>query len=313
MTIFILRKSLGLPVPSTKIHNTRMVPFQSQGTSNSYSGIKTKDIHGQGFSPQPNFSSNNRSHIHSSQAPYPIHQGIQPTINWRDHLTPNISSPNSLPQNVAFNSFPGNPPLPTSVPRPSSSLSSSSDQKSIGSGNRYPAPPPKPPKSQNHSYSTPKMNTASKVVPNTNFISSKIDTNEDEEESDWEKEISEQGDVFYVVPYISSDQTLGPNRKSDSQDPNQTARQKDLDVSANVDKNGKKLSRLVRRRESKRDRGNSGGNGVSPKMYDHSKMMERLDLASDDAVDANRKSISLLPGGFKSSPSMGPQQNNNRY
>ena len=313
MSLFIFHKFLGLPVPSTKIHNSRTVPFHSQGTSNSYSNIAAKDIHGQGFSQQANFSTQNRSHLHSSQPPYPIHQGGQPTINWRDHLTPNISSPNSLPQNVAFNSFPGNPPLPTSVPRPSSSLSSSSDQRSIGSGNRYPAPPPKPPKPQHHSYSTPKVNTAKKAVPNTNFISTQNDTNEDEEESDWEREISEQGDVFYVVPYISSDQTLAQNRQINSEGPNQTTKQKDFDISASVDKNGKKLSRLVRRRESKRDRGNSGGNGVSPKMSDHSKMMERLDFAGDDAVDANHKSISLLPGGFKSSPSMGPQQNNNRY
>ena len=82
---------------------------------------------------------------------------------------------------------------------------------------------------------------------------------------------------------------------------------KDLGVS--TDKNAKKLSRLVRRRESKRDRGSSGGNGVSPKMPDNSKVMERLEFATDDAVDANRKSISRLPGGFTST---GTQHNNNR-
>ena len=296
-----------MPVPTTKIHSPRTIPFQSQSTNHSYSSVTTKDIHGHGYSSNLSYGSSNRSQQLSSQNPHPMHLGGPPIVNWRDHLTPNVSSPNSLPQNVAFNSFPGNSPLSASVPRPSSSLSSSSDQRSVGSGHRYPAPPPKPPKPQKHLYHT--SNTTSKAVPKTNIITNERDTNEDEEESDWEKEISEQGDVFYVVPYISSDQKLGQNGHSNNQAPNQGSKSKDLDVSANTDKSGKKLSRLVRRRESKRDRGSSGGNGVSPKIPDHTKLMERLEIGSDDGIDGNRKSISLLPGGLKSSP----QHNNNRY
>ena len=291
-------------MPTTKIHTQRTVPFHSQGINSSYSGIATKDSQGLSFSTHPSFASHNRSQLHSSQTPYTLHQGGHQMVNWRDHLTPNVASPNSLPQNIPFSSFPGNTALSTSVPRPSSSLSSSSDQRSIGSGNRFPAPPPKPPKPQNHSYLIQQAKPSSRPDPNSDPISTGRDISEDEEESDWEKEISEQGDVFYVVPYISSDPKLGPNS---SQVQNQANKSKDLDVS--TDKNTKKLSRLVRRRESKRDRGSSGGNGVSPKMPDNSKVMERLEFATDDAVDANRKSISRLPGGFTST---GTQHNNNR-
>ena len=292
-------------MPTTKIHTQRTIPFQNQASNNSYSGIATKDSQGLGFSTHPNFASNNRSQIHSSQNPYPLHQGSHQMVNWRDQFTSNTASPNSLPQNVPFNSFPGNTPSSASVPRPSSSLSSSSDQRSVGSGNRFPVPPPKPHKPQTHSYPILQAKTSSNSDLKTDPTSTGRDISEDEEESDWEKEISEQGDVFYVVPYISSDPKLGEKSQNDNQNPNQVNKPKDLDVSA--DKNGKKLSRLVRRRESKRDRGSSGGNGLSPKMSDRSKVMERLDIASDDV---NRKSISRLPGGFKTT---GPQHNNTRY
>ena len=64
---------------------------------------------------------------------------------------------------------------------------------------------------------------------------------EEDEISDWENEVSEKGELFYVVPYTDVPAgkvsgTLNPEKPEKS------------------GKSGGKLSRLVRRRESKRER-----------------------------------------------------------
>ena len=68
----------------------------------------------------------------------------------------------------------------------------------------------------------------------------------DEDASDWEQEVSDRGDLFYVVPYLTNEELdVGsnvPRRSSSSLQPSQKPEP------------GGKLSRLVRRRESKRDR-----------------------------------------------------------
>ena len=68
------------------------------------------------------------------------------------------------------------------------------------------------------------------------------DVDEEEEEiSDWENEISDKGELFYVVPYTD----VPAGHVAGSLNPKESEKS---------GKNGGKLSRLVRRRESKRDR-----------------------------------------------------------
>lgn len=69
---------------------------------------------------------------------------------------------------------------------------------------------------------------------------------ESESESDWERDITEEGSVHFIQPLISEEEIGGSHRPS-------------IDINkppnhGQDDEKGKKLSRLVRRRESKRDR-----------------------------------------------------------
>ena len=268
------------------------------------------------FSTHPNFEPSNRSQPYNTQPSHPMYQGSHSGSNWRDHLTHSATSPNSLPQNLPYNSVSGNQVSGNvSSHRPSPSLSSSSDQRSVGSGNRLPIPPPKPPKSQPQSHTVVEMMKSSRSVftSASREDSVKNDVHEDEEEeSDWEKEISEQGDVFYVVPYMTSDRkSEKPSDQFNSLNRNQMNKTKDSNITG-ADKSGKKLSRLVRRRESKRDRGSSGGNIISHELPEKSKIPEKSDNTNDDLAETNRKSISLLPAGIKSASSAGFNQTNNR-
>jgi hypothetical protein len=68
----------------------------------------------------------------------------------------------------------------------------------------------------------------------------------EEEASDWEHEVSDRGDLFYVVPYQT-------NKKLDAGS-NVPRRSNSSAQSSQKPEPGGKLSRLVRRRESKRDR-----------------------------------------------------------
>ena len=84
----------------------------------------------------------------------------------------------------------------------------------------------------------------------SNLPSFKLSQTEAEEEdeaevSDWENEVSDKGELFYVVPYDSFTEAKDRVQASDQKD-----------EVANKTKKGK-LSRLVRRRESKRDRNRS--------------------------------------------------------
>ena len=264
------------------------------------------------FSTHQNFGASNRSQTYSTQPSHPMYQGGHSGSNWRDHLTHGATSPNSLPQNLPYNSLSGNIPVSANVSshRPSPSLSSSSDQRSVGSGNRPPIPPPKPPKSQTQSVV---KSSRSVFTSASGEDSVKNDMHDDEEEeSDWEKEISEQGDVFYVVPYMTSNRkSEKPSDQFTNINSNQINKSKDPNITG-VDKSGKKLSRLVRRRESKRDRGSFGGHVISHELPEKSKIPEKSDNTHEDFAETNRKSISLLPAGIKSASSAGFNQTNNR-
>ena len=73
------------------------------------------------------------------------------------------------------------------------------------------------------------------------------DQDEDEEASDWEAEVSDRGELFYVVPVGSAKAGESENLRT------QRVGHANEDEGENAKKGGK-LSRLVRRRESKRDR-----------------------------------------------------------
>jgi hypothetical protein len=85
--------------------------------------------------------------------------------------------------------------------------------------------------------------------PSTNDQSVEDKESQQSEESDWEQEVTEQGNVVHVVPY-SHDESTGVQQKTWESNPFNSD-------PASRDESGKrsgKLSRLVRRRESKRDR-----------------------------------------------------------
>ena len=307
-----------MPVPPSTTDHPRGVPFQQQTISTSFGGAAVKDGQSSLYSSQQGFDPNNRSQPYNQYYSKSTYQGGSAVPNWRDHLTRSSASTNSLPQNAHYNSISGKVPLSSKVPslRPSSSLSSSSDQHSVGSGNRYPAPPPKPPKYSNlYNPTIGGLASSRSIIDPTNGDSSlNKDASEDEDESDWEKEISQQGDVFYVVPYMSSNTKLDNkcDRISDLNNDDSQSKSKDTSVNS-ANKNSKKLSRLVRRRESKRDRGtNLGGSGGSPKVFEKTKTSEKSSIGHDDNSDSHHKSISLLPGGINPLQSTGFAQTNNR-
>ena len=270
------------------------------------------------FSAHQNIRASNRSQPYNTQPSHPIYPGGNSGSNWRDHLTHNATSPSSLTQTLPYNSISGNIPTVSgnvSSHRPSPSLSSSSDQRSVGSGNRLPIPPPKPPKSQSQSNIMADVGKSSGSVFNSASGDDSVRNDvpeDDEEESDWEKEISEQGDVFYVVPYMTSDRkSEKPSDQYNNLNSNQMNKSNNSNTTG-ADKSGKKLSRLVRRRESKRDRGSSGGNIISHELPEKLTHPEKTDNTTDDFAETNRKSISLLPAGIKSPSSPGVNQTNNR-
>ena len=76
---------------------------------------------------------------------------------------------------------------------------------------------------------------------------------EDGYESDWEREVSAEGSVFYVAPYSDLELRLQREQRSDAAVAEDAARQPGGEAKKQGKKQGK-LSRLVRRRESKRDR-----------------------------------------------------------
>ena len=82
------------------------------------------------------------------------------------------------------------------------------------------------------------------------------DQDEDGYESDWEKEISVEGSVFFVAPY--SEDELRQEREREQAI---SALPQEAKEERKTKKMGK-LSRLVRRRESKRDRINAAGTGA---------------------------------------------------
>ena len=240
--------------------------------------------------------------------------------NWRDHLINTSASPTlhkgryQQDSSINYHST-----LATHGASPS--LSSSSDQKSVGEG-----PPPFPsgvlPVSKQGSYKS-QQNQSEEFEhqaagkPSFSREAKKEDNVEnDDDMSDWEKEISETGDVFYVVPYLASE-----NEVSDRKDYGQNTNNPELkaagyanDSSNGGNKTGKKLSRLVRRRESKKDR-----NGYVPSSNIHPMLpaKSRLGIGAsgidlDDSRDSKRKTISLLPGGNKSNMSGSSNQQNNR-
>ena len=98
--------------------------------------------------------------------------------------------------------------------------------------------------------------------PEENHIESASDGSDSQSgyESDWEKEVTESGEVFFVVPRegFSQSESLPPST-SLSKDDDADQQQSLVSVSSKKKKVGAKaksgkLSRLVRRRESKRDR-----------------------------------------------------------
>ena len=305
---------LGLPIPPRAANPPRNIYMQRQLPSHMYGDVIGKATQDGSFSSQQVSVPNNRSQPYNQQYSHltsPLNTGS----NWRDHLTPsatsqnpspNVHPPNSMPENIARN---------LRVPNHggSPSLSSSSDQRSVGSGKRYPTPPSKPlmarqdsqPGSAKISISTPPVRDNSRME----------DIKEDEDESDWEKEISEQGDVFYVVPYMQTDSKIGDNsdQASSLQKNEMFSGNKDSSVNGVNKTGGKKLSRLVRRRESKRDRSSSGANpGPSPKSTEKHRIAEKSEMSNKDNLENNPKSISLLPGGIMHSNSTSFIQANNR-
>ena len=79
-----------------------------------------------------------------------------------------------------------------------------------------------------------------------------------------------------------------------------------------ANKAGKKLSRLVRRRESKRDRSGSAATGIVPVLPETQKISEHSEWDGDATTQSRRKTISLLPTGNKSLLSTNSIQHNNR-
>merc|ERR1719507_1879049 len=89
---------------------------------------------------------------------------------------------------------------------------------------------------------------------------------------------------------------------------------KDSSVNGVNKSGGKKLSRLVRRRESKRDRSSSGVNpGSSPKSTEKNRIADKSEMSNKDNLENNPKSISLLPGGIMHSTSTSFIQANNTH
>ena len=81
----------------------------------------------------------------------------------------------------------------------------------------------------------------------TSQTNKKDDASSDGYESDWERNVSEEGDVFFVVPLSEAEAAL---QSSSSAQPSSSATANERPGS----KKSGKLSRLVRRRESKRER-----------------------------------------------------------
>ena len=117
---------------------------------------------------------------------------------------------------------------------------------------------------------------------------SNAEEDEDEYESDWEKEISDKGEVFYVLPY-SEQENRQAHEALASKDINDQQRQDSNSVSQDRSvKSGGKLSRLVRRRESKRDRNmpaslaNQNGSSVSSRKV-KSQNQQQLESSDNDS------------------------------
>ena len=197
---------------------------------------------------------------------------------------------------------------------PSPSLSSSSDQRSIGNGTSLLSAPPLPPKAIVGGQGRDEQTIDTIAMPIFSPTLTKKGDNVDEE-SDWEKEISEKGDVFYVVPYLSSEKELsnnsGPIDSSNSSQLVTITGSKDPTYKS-ANKTGKKLSRLVRRRESKRDRSGSGATGRVPTLPEKPKVSGLSEWDGDATTQSKRKTISLLPAGNKSLLSTNSMQHNNR-
>lgn len=88
---------------------------------------------------------------------------------------------------------------------------------------------------------------SSSNLPSFKLSEPEADDQDDDEESDWEAEVSERGELFYVVPVGSAN--AGEADTSRTQRVGHSS-----EDGAEKAKKGGKLSRLVRRRESKRDR-----------------------------------------------------------
>ena len=83
---------------------------------------------------------------------------------------------------------------------------------------------------------------------------------EDSEESEWEQEITSDGNVQYVLPF-AAEETEDRFRRSQEIGNSSSSLPSHVPPEAGVKESGKRLSRLVRRRESKRDR-TAGGQVV---------------------------------------------------
>ena len=104
------------------------------------------------------------------------------------------------------------------------------------------------------------------------------DQDDDEEASDWEAEVSDRGELFYVLPIGSA--TAGETETYRTQRSGRPT-----DDEAEKAKKGGKLSRLVRRRESKRDR-----NRTLPVTAKKSASMKSAVNDNDDDVRRNCES-----------------------
>ena len=105
----------------------------------------------------------------------------------------------------------------------------------------------------------------SRIELNETFNDDLSDDDEDEEseESDWEREVSKDGSVHFIEPYTEEEATQldqvthGQMSNRDMPNPVSQTRPTTNVNGGNELENGKKLSRLVRRRESRRDRNTS--------------------------------------------------------
>ena len=295
-----------MPLPPSSINLPRSVPFQRQIYTHAYGGTTINQNHQAPFVTSPDFIVDNKT-IPSAPEHYShqIDLSGRVSTNWRDHLISSNPSPKSLLTEPPYNSRRGDISVSNRIPAhgPSPSLSSSSDQKSVGSEKRNYAAPLKPSKLLNQPTLEGITTSRTTIVPPSEHNLTKHDINTDEEEPDWEKEVSEKGDVFYVVPYMPSDTKVdnGSDQANNSNNDRLVTNSNDSNITG-ANKTSKKLSRLVRRRESKRDRINSGGNGLLSAKSEKPKFTGSSQHGTEDIVESNPKNISLLPGGMKPSP-----------